>query len=311
MKTLMTAIALMALVSAAIADPLAHQYAADIVRESIKIPEPDLEFSEWQQSVSGGYILRLDFDVDGDGAAERFFASSFNAENLVCEWTVFGGGSGKSLGNGASFRPDGFWWNPATREILDYVRYGAEGGLAIFTHFDKSGLTTRNEPATLDEVSAGLSIQKPPRKGFHRIKPDVTISLLADVVSNADSDWRQLILDDAGNNYSLPNGRLLLTEDMPRVDTLRNFTPDAAFAALQESETQSEQSSNKPPTAKNLPIVDPPPIQKTPEARPSTSSEEPASSTQWLLIALLLVAAIGMLWLLLKRRKSCGLKGPS
>ncbi len=303
MKSLMAPLACLAFTTVAIADPLARQYAAEIVRQSIKVPDAEMEFSEWQQSVSGGYILRFVFDVDGDGVAERFLASSFNADKLVCEWTVYAGASGKLLGKGTSLRPDGFWWNPATREMLDYVRFGAEGGSAIFSQFGKSGLTTRNEPAALDEVSTGLGRVEAPRPGFQRIKPDVTISLLADVVANADSGWRPLILDDAGHNYSLPNGRLLLTEDAPRVESLRNFTPKAAFAALHKSEPQSDQSSNKPPTTSSLPIVKPPSTAKAPEAKPSTSSEEPTSSTPWSVVAVLIVAASGLLWLLLKGRK--------
>ena len=47
-----------------------------------------------------------------------------------------------------------------------------------------------------------------------------------------------------------------------------------------------------------------PPIPKEPEAKSTTSSpgEEPASSTPWSIIVVLIVAALGLLWLLLKRR---------
>ena len=100
MKLSMAALAILAFASAANADPLARQYAAEILRQSAKVPEAELEFSEWQQSVSGGYILRFAFDVDGDGAAEQFLASSFNADRLICEWTVYGGASGKLLSKG-------------------------------------------------------------------------------------------------------------------------------------------------------------------------------------------------------------------
>ena len=303
MKSLMAPLVCLAFTTAAIADPLARQYAAEIVRQNVKVPDTELEFTEWQQSVSGGYVLRFAFDVDGDGAAERFLASSFNADKLVCEWTVYAGASGKLLGKGTSMRPDGFWWNPTTREMLDYVRFGAEGGSAIFSQFGTNGLTTRNEPAALDEVSSGLGSKEAPRQGFQRIKPDVTISLLADVVADADSGWRPLILDDAGHNYSLPNGRLLLTEDAPRVESLRSFTPKTAFAALQKSEPQSEKSSNKPPTTSTLPVVKPSPTPKPPEAKPKAVNEEPTTSTPWSIIVVLIVAATGLLWLLVKKRK--------
>jgi hypothetical protein len=302
MKSIMAPLACVAFTTAVIADPLARQYAAEIVRQNVKVPDTELEFTEWQQSVPGGYVLRFAFDADGDGSAERFLASSFNAEKLVCEWTVYAGASGKLLGKGTSLRPDGFWWNPTTHEMLDYVRFGAEGGSAIFSQFSTNGLTTRSEAAALDEVSSGLGSKEAPRQGFQRIKPDVTISLLADVVADADSGWRPLILDDAGHNYSLPNGRLLLTEDAPRVESLRSFTPKAAFAALQKSEPQSEKSSNKPPVTSTLPIVRPAPPPNASAAKPVAASEEPTSSTSWSIIVVLIVAALGLLWLVLKRR---------
>ncbi|MFM2166860.1 MAG: hypothetical protein RIS79_1231 [Verrucomicrobiota bacterium] len=47
-----------------------------------------------------------------------------------------------------------------------------------------------------------------------------------------------------------------------------------------------------------------PPSKKAPEAKPaSTPSEEPTSSTPWSVIVILIVAATGLLWLLLKGRK--------
>ena len=58
------------------------------------------------------------------------------------------------------------------------------------------------------------------------------------------------------------------------------------------------------PTPKPLPVVQPPAPKKTPEAKPApTPSEEPTSSTPWSIIVVLIVAVIGLLWLLLKGRK--------
>lgn len=46
-----------------------------------------------------------------------------------------------------------------------------------------------------------------------------------------------------------------------------------------------------------------PPPRKAPEAKPSVTSEAPTSSTPWSIIVVLIVAAIGLLWLLVKKRK--------
>lgn len=305
MKLSMAALAILAFASAANADPLARQYAAEILRQSAKVPEAELEFSEWQQSVSGGYILRFAFDVDGDGAAEQFLASSFNADRLICEWTVYGGASGKLLSKGISLRPDSFWWNPSTQAMLDYFPLGAEGGTAIFSRIENGKIVSRQQHARLEEVNVGLERREPPLPGFQRIKPSVTVCLLADVVSGDAASWRELIIEDGKGNYDLPNGRLLLTEDAPRVETLRSFTPTAALAALQKSDPQSEQPPSKSPTTNSLPIVQPPAPKKSPEAKPTVPapSKEPTSSTPWSVIVVLIIAATGLLWLLVKNRK--------
>jgi hypothetical protein len=304
MKSLMAPLVFLAFTTATNADPLARQFAAEIVRQSVKLPEAELEFSEWQQSVSGGYILRFEFDVDGDGAKEQFMASSFNAHKLVCEWTIHAGASGERLAKSVLLRPSGFWWNPASRETLSYFRFGAEGGKAILSQFSKIGLTTREVPAALDEVKTGLGREDSPRQDFQRIKPDVMVSLLADVIANPESGWRPLILDDAGHNYGLPNDRLLLTEDAPRVEALRNFTPSAALETLQKSDSESAQLPNKLPATNSLQIVLPP-TSKASEAKfAPIPIEKPDSSTPWIIIVVLIVAAIGLLWLLSKNRKS-------
>lgn len=56
------------------------------------------------------------------------------------------------------------------------------------------------------------------------------------------------------------------------------------------------------PTPKPSPVVQPPTPKKAPDATPATTSEEPAS-TSWLVWVVVIVAATGLLWLLVKNRK--------
>jgi hypothetical protein len=67
--------------------------------------------------------------------------------------------------------------------------------------------------------------------------------------------------------------------------------------ANQPAET-APTTTQKPP-----PIVQTSAPKKAPEAKPSsTPSEEPTSSTPWSIIVVLIVSALGLLWLVLKRR---------
>jgi hypothetical protein len=57
------------------------------------------------------------------------------------------------------------------------------------------------------------------------------------------------------------------------------------------------------PTPKPPPMVQPPAAKKAPEAKPVVASEAPTSSTPWSVVAVLIVAATGLLWLLVEKRK--------
>jgi len=234
MKSVLAFLVFAAFGSPALADSLARQFAETIIRQNVKIPSDELGSSEWRQSISGGYIMSFALDVNADGKEEQFFTSSMNADKLICDWTVYDGHSSQKLGEAKSLRPDGFWWNSSSSEVLDYVKFGVEGGVAILSRFDKNGVTTHTESVPHEEVAIGLESGFPPRGGFQRFKPSVQICLLADIVSNENPTWRPLVLDEQGSNYGLPNGRLLLTEDAARKTTLSNFTPNDAFLAIEK-----------------------------------------------------------------------------
>ena len=68
---------------------------------------------------------------------------------------------------------------------------------------------------------------------------------------------------------------------------------------------QAESGSTNDAASASLRIESPQPVKQAAEAkltRPAPS-EEPASSTPWSIVAVLIVAACGLLWLLLKGRK--------
>lgn len=85
--------------------------------------------------------------------------------------------------------------------------------------------------------------------------------------------------DQAGRRLSIPNAK---------------SQNDPQQSAAQQPGTTSEPRTT--PVAKSAPT------QKEPKATP-TPSEEPTSSTPWTVVAVLIVAAIGLLWLLMKKWK--------
>jgi hypothetical protein len=87
-------------------------------------------------------------------------------------------------------------------------------------------------------------------------------------------------------------------------------TSKATYAQVKQLQTSTRVSPKEPATTHTEPIttsaiVQPPAPKKAPSPTTAQSppSEEPASSTPWSIIAVLIVAATGLLWLLLKGRK--------
>ena len=83
--------------------------------------------------------------------------------------------------------------------------------------------------------------------------------------------------------------------DQRIIDAIR-----AARAALDGAAERNEATPLS--NSLTLPVKPTSPTPKAPEAKPSTSSEEPTSSTPWSVMVVLIVAACVLLWLLLKRR---------
>jgi hypothetical protein len=84
----------------------------------------------------------------------------------------------------------------------------------------------------------------------------------------------------------------LTTEPRPAQGTL-----PPKYQAMNDK-AQADAAALKPP-----PVVQPP-TPKEPETKPTSSpGEEPGSSTPWSIIVVLIVAATGLLWLLVKKRK--------
>lgn len=303
MKKLIILISILTIISNVSGDTLAREFVENIIRQNIEILEPELELSEWEQSVSGGYILRFAFDIDGDSKDEQFIASSLNSDKLLCEWNLYEKSTNKLLGKEILLRPYGFWWNADTKEILEYVSYGADGGSAILSKFDNAILKTRSEQVSPEELGIGLEKDIPPRKGFVAIKPIIEICLLADIVSNQTVVWSPLTLDDSGNNYSLPNGRLLLKKDAHKVELLKKFTPAVAMQKLTNPDIQLQNSKDETTINSNPPIIKTPDQNKFTDAAPtrSPSNNKWTNSTIYVILGALIFTVISLVVIIFRK----------
>lgn len=98
----------------------------------------------------------------------------------------------------------------------------------------------------------------------------------------------------------------LMSENSPdMVGRITHFAEQvAAITEVQTGSQQSGSATDAQPGSPDSTQSQPPTTKQTPEAKPTlpTASEESTSSEPWSIIVVLIVAAMGLLWLLLKRR---------
>lgn len=111
---------------------------------------------------------------------------------------------------------------------------------------------------------------------------------------NRDESW------GAAHNPKPPPGMEQLSLDSPSGKT---YDRKEAYAHLKKAQEELDRRLGQVRGADGQ-LINPPLLPKAPEAMPTpTPSEEPTSSTPWSIIVVLIVAATGVLWLLLKNRK--------
>ncbi len=83
-----------------------------------------------------------------------------------------------------------------------------------------------------------------------------------------------------------------------------SYKSPLADAVPKLADAEPSTSAASSPAKPLPPSVKPSPVPKVPEAKPApTPGEEPTSSTPWSVVAVLIIAVIGLLWLVLKKRK--------
>lgn len=249
--------------------------------------------------------MRLAMDVTGDGVPEQFVTSSLTATKNLAEWTVF------DVNQSGAMRP----YAKSIRLPADSVWTTTETGSPALVYL-----------AAPDRERERASDEKPyPVSRFTFVFPEIRESLtyvseaeatklrpsdlgqlpklqailLADYLTKPEATWADV------TEWKLDaNDCFFRVEEKERAAMNSAFTPQVALSKLgvvQSSSARSREQStgNQPP-----PVVQPSPTNKSPEAKPTTSSasEEPPSSTPWSIVVVLIVAALGLLWLVLKRR---------
>lgn len=125
--------------------------------------------------------------------------------------------------------------------------------------------------------------------------PKLQAILLADYLTTPDAEWSdvtELKLDGSDSYY--------LEEDKERAEKNTAFTPQLALSQLGLGETTSKDQTG---VNQSEQATSPQSAATKAKESPLTPNEESPSSAWWPVGAAVIMAALGLLWVLLKRRK--------
>ncbi|SKB09350.1 hypothetical protein SAMN02745166_05135 [Prosthecobacter debontii] len=256
----------------------------------------------WETNGNGGYVLRLAMDVTGDGVPEQFVTSSLIAAKNVAEWTVFDvkhDGTMRPYGRSIRLPADSVW--PSAEANLTSLVYLAAPEREREQASEEKSYPVYRFVFTFPEIKKTLTYASESEAAKLRPSdpsqlPKLQAILLADYLTKPDVKWADVI------EWKLDaNGCFFRPEDKERAAKNTAFTPQAALSLLRANQPSSPDSSeHAAPASKPLPSGQ----RTTPEATEqklstSIAVEELALPTWWLVIA----AALGLLWVLFKKRK--------
>ena len=260
----------------------------------------------WETNGNGGYLLRLAMDVTGDCLPELFVTTSLTTSKQLAEWTVF------DVNQSGAMRP----YAKSIRLPADSVWTTNEAGSTALVYLaapdrererasDEKSYPVSRFTFAFPEIKEALTYVSEAEATKLRPSdlgqlPKLQAILMADYLTKPEAKWADVTewKLDANNSF-------FRVEDKERAAKNTAFTPEVALSKLGVVKSSSASSSDQTTGNQPPPVVKPEAPKKAPESRPAapSPSEEPASSTPWSIIVVLIVAAIGLLWLLLKGRK--------
>lgn len=196
---------------------------------------------EFWRECPGGYIMRHDEDIDGDGRKELFITMSMWVQKGVTPWQVYKkkrlagyepylwlgmekeGGAFSTLFVNGNFPPSyGFVKRKPVLRSTWHEKYATDGKYyGVDFHFLYGNTHWVETEDTDSYYETVLQLDKEQKVSFEWIK----VILLADFLRNPETPWR-IVPGGAIEGLEYCDG--LLSEDLHRVAWMKNFTQDVA-----------------------------------------------------------------------------------
>lgn len=208
----------------------------------------------WEKSGHGGYVMRFDLDMTGDGMPEMFLGTTLWSWKSNITWDVYRRLSQgeyepyiySSEVTGVSIRASEILLEEVGNQ-KSIITFGADHGkyyVGRYNFRDTSIVFERSEvsEAKFAELKAGPNIK--------RVAPNIRGVLLADLLRNPNAEWRPIDFKSGAPN---PEGYYIAPEDAERVKGLVNFTPDLALKWLESATVGKKPVGDLPKTPKLSP----------------------------------------------------------
>lgn len=230
----------------------------------------------------GGYIYRLRFA----GASPLYATSAGNWDGTT--W------HSPSLGKDFVVEPARVWNGSENDYLYATMLAGVPPKIIVY---DQRGEIMREEAFDVNAADFEQRVAAAEQTYAEKGSPILEMLSLAEYLENPDASWREA---DLSGQFNLRNQQQRDAE-RERLKSAPHLTRNAAIEALQSQsppqETQRPHASSEPMPAPKA--LDPIRSRKATQ----TPVEESPPPMRWPVLAAAVLAALGLLWLLLKKRK--------
>lgn len=235
-----------------------------------------------QNFLPGGYIYRLRFA----DASPLYATSAGNWDGTT--W------HSPSLGKDFVVEPARVWNGSENDYLYATMLAGVPPKIIVY---DQRGEIMRKEVFDVNAADFEQRVAAAEQTYAGKGSPILEMLSLAEYLENPNASWREA---DLSGQLNLRNQQQRDAE-RERLKSDLHLTRNAAIEALQ---SQSPPQEPQQPRTSSEPILAPkaPDPIKSPKAEPTPVEESPVSP-RWPVVAVVIAAALGLLWVLLKKRK--------
>lgn len=270
--------------------------------------DPNVGGWTWETHGNGGYLLRMEMDVNGDGHDEIFLTSSLTAVKRSADWRVFHvdtSGAMRPYARSIEVPADSVW--PSSDEAAPSLIYVAAPSLEREQANEAATFPVYRFTFAFPEIDNSLSYAteeavaalRPP--DANRL-PKLKAILLADYLADTNAGWSEVEewKMDANDSFFRP-------EDRDRAASNTFFTPEVALNAInqrqQTNRTLSPAAPSPPTPASPAGVKDSTPQPKT---SPTRATVETESSSDFPIMPAAIVGAmiLGIVLYLLRRKST-------